>query len=168
MRKSCHIMSAVAAIIILLSTDAIPSDGKQRALEFSLQVVKTYFQKDCDGFTNYLCEQFYSLVNDGPFSNQDMKVKNNLCNMSLGCVHGNHTYQEYLDSYKVEALDKSEFMSRFPQLKEVTVFQFTEKDYLFLGHEVKKGKQNFVHDDQFIFVVRETDKGFRIIATSSY
>ena len=138
---------------------------KEQAKEFSLQIVKTYFDKDCNTFYSALSDTIYLLDDDGPFEkNSDIKEK--LCESITQSVRGEYTFQDYLDSYNVRILKKIEYENEFPTINNLQKFKPTSNDYLFVGSEVKANKDNFMWDDLLVFMVRKTENGWRISALS--
>ena len=138
---------------------------KEQAQEFSLQIVKTYFDKDCNTFYNILSDKVYLLDNDGPFE-KNSDIKKGLCESIAKGVRGEHTFQDYLDSYDVRILEKIEYENEFPRIKNLQKFKPTSKDYLFIGSKVKANKQNFMWDDLLVFMIRKTENGWKISALS--
>lgn len=138
---------------------------KEQAKEFSLQIVKTYFDKDCNTFYNALSDTVYLLDDNGPFEkNSDVKEK--LCESIKKGVRGEYKFQDYLDSYDIKILEKMKYENEFPNIKNLQKFKPTSNDYLFVGYRVKAHKDTFLWGDLLVFMVRKTENGWRISALS--
>ena len=138
---------------------------KEQAKEFSLQIVKTYFDKNCDAFYDALSDTVYLLDDDGPFE-KNSGIKKKLCESIAKGVRGEYTFQDYLNSYDVRILEKTEYETEFKVGKDLQKFKPTLNDYLFVGYKVKANKTNFMWDDLLVFMVRKTETGWKISALS--
>lgn len=142
------------------------SGDKLQAKEFSLQIVKTYSDDDCDAFYDALLDTIYLLDGDGPVE-KSSETKEILCNSHSKAFREERTYQDYLDLYEIEILEKAEYDVDYPEIESLQVFETTSDDYLFIGWETKDSQQeNFVWGDMFFFMVRKTGDGWRISALS--
>lgn len=133
---------------------------KEQAREFALKVVETYFTKDCAVFYNALDDTIYTLEDEGPFTKSDLKNIGVCSKLSKQTVKGEHSFQDYIDSYDIRVLNNSEYEVEFPQFKNFQKFNLTQRDYLFTGSEVKEGKENFMWTDPLSFVVKKRDNNW--------
>ena len=138
---------------------------KEQAKNFGIDVVKTYFNKDCDTFFDALDNKIYTLEDDPPIT-KDENLKKQLCDSLKNAVKGDHTFEEYLDSYEVKVLDKTEYEKEFPVFSSLKNFKPAENDFLFVGATPKK-PVNFMWDDLLIFMVRKEGKDFKIVVLGS-
>ncbi len=140
---------------------------KEQAKDFSLKIVKTYFDKDCNTYVKYLAETLYDLSDKrDPMSKSTItKNKKDFCDeFEREIVRGEYSIEDYLESYNIRLLDKSMYEAEFPHLSNLTEFKPTANDYLFLGNEAKRNSEHFMWDDFLIFMVSNTDEGWKISA----
>ncbi len=188
---SLLVMGTIIIIFIIGPiSEKINISKKEQAKEFSLQIVKTYFDKDCNTFYNALSDTFYSLEDDGPhektgkfsscyvlddirkpWEEQDeycktIDIKEKLCESLHEGVRGEYTFQDYLNSYNVKILEKTEYENEFPFIKNLQKFKPTSNDYLFVGYNIKANQDDFMWHDLLVFMVRMTEDGWRISALS--
>jgi hypothetical protein len=129
---------------------------KAGALEFSLKVVKTYFDNDMDEFVSYLDDEVYSLEGEGPIAKKDAEDILREDDYVADEDYPTHTYQEYLDTYDPKVLDSKEVTTEHSELigeMKALGWDYGSDDYLFMGFETKPGKEEFLWDDPLVFVV---------------
>ncbi len=137
---------------------------KEQAKNFGLEVVKTYFNKDCDAYFDALSDKIYTLEDDSPITKED-KLKERLCESIKNAVKGDHTFEEYLSSYEIRALDKAEYETEFPFLSKLKNFKASENDFLFYGAK-SKNSEKFMWDYLLVFMVRKEGKNFKVVVLS--
>ena len=135
---------------------------KEEALEFSLQVVETYFTNDMDEFKSYLDDEIFTLEGDGPLSRSEVILILDENDYVADEEYTDHTYQEYLDTYEPYVMDVDEVSQEFEGLvdnmKEIG-WDFDDDDYIFMGWETKSGDEEdgFLWDDPLAFGVTHED-----------
>lgn len=139
------------------------TDLRKEARDYSLLVVKSYFNEDCSVFYNSLSDSTLLMGKQRVYSKIEKKER--LCQSVKNAVRDKEkTYQDYLLSYKIEVLTPNEFIDKFnkPLPKHLNI---TESDFFFLGYELKEGKdrsENFIWDDMFFFMVRKENQSWTI------
>ena len=136
---------------------------KEVALAFSLRIVESYFDRDCDFFYDSIGDVIYTFDNREVHSKDEID-KEDLCGSLDSAVRGDYTYEDYLNFYNYVVLDKEEYEREYPQVGDL---QFTPDavDYLFVGSEAK-GDLKFIWDDMYAFTVANTKDGWRITGVS--
>ncbi len=138
---------------------------REEALEFSLSVVQTYFDRDCDKLYEKLDSPLYSFGKN-KLQSKNAVVKMILCNEIGSVVTGDHTYEEYLNDYDQKVLTKPQYDKEMPYLTRAKDFQPTNEDFLFVGSKRVNGEKDFIWDDFFLFVVRKTDENWKVSTLS--
>ncbi len=130
---------------------------KSQAKEFSLEIVQSYFEGDCNKYFDFWSDTLLIMDGDG-IVYKNATPKDKICKSYEKAIRTKgKTYDDYLKTYKVELLTPVELVERFK--KKLPEYYYTsEYDYFFLGFELKEGldkSKNFIWDDMFIFMVRK-------------
>ncbi|MFV0484374.1 MAG: hypothetical protein ACK5MG_09825 [Bacteroidales bacterium] len=121
-------LSALLAGLGLYARDNANQEKlRQEASEFSLSVVKTYFDEDCDKYWSFVSDSILLMDEEGTFAKEDKKDK--LCSSLKRAIRNkDKTFQDYIDTYKVEILTKEELENKIgeelPSLNRLTDFDF--------------------------------------------
>ncbi len=131
---------------------------KNEAMQFSLEVVKTFFQKNEQFYLKKVSDTLISL-NDKVYFKK--KIKDRLDRIFKDAVRDkSKTFQDYQSSYKYEVFSIQEFEKKF-KFKLSKNSKLSNLDFCFFGgiiKDSKKDSENFIWDDCFSFVVRK-EKG---------
>lgn len=143
---------------------------KEEALSFSLKIVKSYFNNDCETYFEFLEKELYIMEDNKIVNLEEIDgIKEKLCKSISKAVKGDFNYQNYLDSYNFKIMKKSEYDSEiisFEQQKNIDFSSFSSNDYLFVGYQVKEGKKSFVWDDLLLFMVKVKENKWTISGIS--
>ena len=152
-------------------------DVREKVVDFSHQVLKTMFAKDCDAYKSHLADPFLFL-SEG-FVEVDMYA-NEFCNEFDLFNKAGVTFEEYLennqiDIYKTEELDSvydennkilnfKEYLDEAIK-KEKIDYTFGENDFLVIGFRPKEGKTPInVNKDRLHFFVKKLEDGSFIVS----
>ncbi len=132
---------------------------KNEAMQFSLEVIKTFFRKD--GLNSYLekvSDTVFSLRGKTIFLKKDDRRK--ISESFKEAVRDkSKTFQDYQTYYKYEVLPIQEFIETY-NLELPKNFKTTETDFYFMGlllKDSKKNATNFIWGDCFNFMVRKVN-----------
>lgn len=136
---------------------------KMEAKEFSMFIINTYFEEDCDEFFGYLSDSIMIMDGDGIFATKGHNEK--LCSSVKKAIRDKEkTIDNYVQTYKIEMLNREELELKF-KAKLPDYYITTDFDYFFLGFELKEGveKSNpFIWDDMFMFMVRKENNIWKL------
>jgi len=130
---------------------------KEQAKEFSLKIVKTYFDNDCNQYVSYLDDKIYDLMNNEKLllSKEQLKVIDENSCFLKDIVNNGYSFQDYLNSYEIIIMDKNEYQLKHPGSKLLNSFN-SENSYLFIGLELKdKNSEDFISTGYFRFIVKK-------------
>ena len=141
---------------------------KEDALDFSLELVETYFTSDEDKFCSHLADTIYSLEGEGPITKEEAIRYIKEDKPFPGEDYSKYTIDDYLRNYRPKIMDYEDYSKRYPQLSRLSIDGWTPgaDDFLFGGHEVKPGKEGFMWDDLLIFMVTYQNGKWELIAFS--
>lgn len=140
------------------------SGTKKRAEKFALSVVKSYFEEDCEGFFAALSDSLIILDGDGVVAKVGRRER--VCeSMSRAVGDKDKSYQDYLDSYRVEMLSAKEVEERFG-IKLPDYYQPQPGDWFFIGFEPMAEFAPFIWDDMFFFMVRKEQGRWKLKGVS--
>ena len=141
---------------------------KEGALEFSLAHVETYFTGDEDKYCSHLADTIYNL-GEGlkrSFTKEEViRAIKEEKPFPYGYDYSEFTMDDYLENYSTKIMDyeeysKEEWGSVFP----IDGWTPDADDFLFLGSEVKPGKEGFIiSHDIFAFMVTYQNEKWEII-----
>ena len=144
------------------------SGTKEGALEFSLLLVETYFTGDEDRFCSHLADTLYTIEGEGSFTKEDTisAIKEDKP-FPFGRDYSEFTMEHYLENYHPEIMDYEDY-SEYPELSGLSIdgWEPDADDFLFLGYEVKLGKEGFMWDDLLVFMVTYQNGKWKYIAFS--
>jgi hypothetical protein len=156
--------------VFITIPEPTPSESgtKEGALEFSLLLVETYFTGDEDRFCSHLAGTLYTLEGEGPFTKEEAisAIKEDKPFPS-GEDYSEFTMEDYLENYHQEIMNYEDY-SEYPELSGLSIdgWEPDADDFLFLGYEVKSGKEGFVWDDLLVFMVTYQNGKWEYIAFS--
>lgn len=141
---------------------------KEEALNFSLQIVNTYFTKDYLAFISFLTPKTYTLEGEGPFDKQFVTAKLQEEPFPFGRDYSEYTLSDYLENYNPKILSFEEYALIYPHIANLNIDGWSpnEDDFLFVGYETKPGKSEFMWDDLLVFMVTCENNEWRLIAFS--
>ena len=145
------------------------SFDREGALEFSLKVVRTYFDNDMEGFISYLADELYSLEGDGPISKDELAPSISAEDHVVDEDYTMYSMEEYTEVYDPRVMDVEEVESEYPGIvssMESLGWDYGEDDYLFIGWETKSGEEGPLWDDPLSFVVSHESGEWRFKAFS--
>ncbi len=163
-------LALTITLLITLGACSIPkkvtvnsANLKDAAKDFSLSIIKSYFNEDCYMVYTSVSDSILLLDGDGIIAKKGKEDK--ICQSLKKAVRDKEkSFQDYLVFYNVEILTPNEIYVRFNRpLPEY--YKLTESDFFFLGYELKKGKDhadNFIWDDMFVFMVRKENGVWKI------
>lgn len=127
---------------------------RAEAKKFSLEIVKSYFQGNCETHYNIISDSVIILDGDGIVEKKNFKDK--LCESFNSAVRNkSKKYKNYLDDYIIEIYTPQELLDK-KGAKLPDYYVPTETDYFFFGYKQKdETKEDFIWDDMFIFMVRK-------------
>ena len=147
-----------------------PEPIEDAALDFSLAVVETYFTGDADKFCSFLADTFYTLEGEGPITKEEaISIIKEDKPFPFGEDYSEFTMEDYLETYRPKIMDYGEYTKEYPEeLSSLSIdgWKPDADDFLFLGHEVKTGKEGFMWDDLLVFMVTYQNKKWEFIASS--
>jgi len=158
-----NLLAQKKAPTISSSTISTPiTKQKAKALAFGQNLVKAYFNGNCQIIANSLATQVIAMESGQRFSITP-QLKADFCNESPIRNDIQVNYQMYLDNYKPIVMDKEEFASKYPQRQQMYMLQ--ADDIFFNGANLLPKKQElFSASDMAMFILRPTANGFEIIA----
>lgn len=135
---------------------------KAKALAFGQDLIKAYFDGNCQIVANSLAAQVIAMESGQQFSISP-QLRTDFCKENPIRNDIQVNYQMYLDSYKAEVMDKEEFASKYPQRQQM--YNLQAGDIFFNGANLLPKKQElFSASDMAMFILRPTSNGFEIIA----
>ena len=139
---------------------------KEGALEFSLAQVETYFTGDEDKFCSHLADTIYFVEEGGVSITKEELISMIKENKPFtGYDYSEFTMDDYLENYSTKIMDyeeysKEEWGSVFP----IDGWTPDADDFLFVGFEVKPGKEGFMILDELVgFMVTYQNEKWEII-----
>jgi hypothetical protein len=147
-----------------------PEPTEDAALDFSLAVVETYFTGDADKFCSYLADTLYTLEGEGPFTKEEaISIIKEDKPFPFGKDYSEFTMEDYLENYRPKIMDYREYSKEYPELSSLSIdgWKPDADDFLFLGYEVKRGKEGFMWDDLLGFMVTYQNKKWEFIVFGS-
>ena len=141
---------------------------KKDALDFSLELVETYFTSDEDKFCSHLADTIYSLEGDGSITKKEAISSIKGSDFPFGEDYSKYTMDDYLRNYRPKIMDYEDYSKKYPGFSRLSIDGWTPDadDFLFLGHEVKTGKEGFMWDDLLVFMVTCQNGKWEFIASS--
>jgi len=161
-----------------------PENAKEEAKAFSLNIIESYFKKDCNTLYNSISDTLLVLGKGDKLIKGESKVeveeigtdiskhlnKHNIClAVNKAIKDKSKTYQDYLNTYEPLVYNKSELLELikkpFP-----SSFKIEANDLFFLGMKLKEGvdrKHDFIWDDLFIFMLRKENGDWKVKAMES-
>ena len=142
---------------------------KEGALEFSLLLMETYFTGDEDKYCSHLADTIYNLGEGLKRSFTKEEVISAIKEekpFPYGYDYSEFTMDDYLENYSTKIMDyeeysKEEWDSVFP----IDGWTPDADDFLFLGFEVKPGKEGFIiFDNIFGFMVTYQNEKWEFIS----
>lgn len=137
----------------------------KQALDFSLKMVKHYFEEDCEAAYAMMADSMLTIDGDGVFAKAPLKER--LCKGIKKAIRDkDKSYQDYLNTYNPSVLDSKALQEKFPKLNYPDYYTPLPNDRFFLGFEFKEGvskDKNFIWDDLFFFVIRKTGNQWKMI-----
>ena len=144
-----------------------PEPTEDAALDFSLAVVETYLTGDADKFCSFLADTLYTLEGEGPITKEEAisAIKEDKP-FPFGNDYSEFTMEDYLENYRPKIMDYGEYTKEYPELSSLSIdgWKPDADDFLFLGHEVKTGKEGFMWEDLLGFMVTYQNKKWEFIA----
>lgn len=140
---------------------------KEGALEFSLAHVETYFTGDEDKYCSHLADTIYNLgEGQSSFTKEEViSFIKEIKPFPFGYDYSEFTMDDYLENYSTKIMDYEEYYKEewdrgFP----IDGWTPDADDFLFLGYEVKPGKEGFIIFNQiFIFMVTYQNEKWEFI-----
>ena len=133
----------------------IAEHNEMAAKEFSISIIKAYFEEDCDKVFEVMSDSILIMDGDGIFSPKGHEEK--LCESIKRAIRDKEkTLENYIETYKIEMLTRTELENKF-DARLPDYYKTTDLDYFFIGFELKEGftkKEDFIWDDMFVFMVR--------------
>ncbi|MFC1801423.1 hypothetical protein ACFLZB_03085 [Nanoarchaeota archaeon] len=161
MKKIISILLLISVLMMSLTACSYEVETKPKltekaqAKEFALDVIQSFFDNDCEAFKSYLYEYVYSFEGEELIRVADFEDE--VCGDFSNVVRGDHTFEDYLEAYEIRILEKDEYMEEFPDLATLDDLELSQRDYLFIGFELKdKNAEGFMWDDVLIFMVSNT------------
>ncbi len=131
---------------------------KNEALQFSLEVVKTYFQDDCNAYLNKISDTI--ILISGQSFYQKNKIKTRLCESFAKAVEvKSKKFNNYQEIYKYEVISIKDFFLK-NNLKSTKYLKPIDSDFLFAGGNIKDSKsisESFIFNDMYFFMVRKVN-----------
>ena len=150
MKKTLLAISIITAMILLSGCisegeDLVDEDPcKEGAMQFSLEVLQTFFDNDLNAFLNLLSDEVYSMEGEGPYSKTDVEGFLSSDEDLMGAGYTAYTMEEYESTYDPRILDEGEMNTEFPGILDdmkVLGWDFGENDFVFLGYETFDGTE---------------------------
>ncbi len=131
-------------------------DLKQEAKDFSLSIIKSYFDEDCNKVFVSMSDSIL-LIDSGEILAK-IDIENEICQSLRKAIRDKEkSFKDYTEFYNIEILTPIEIYKKFNR----TIPEYykpTDSDFFFIGYELKEGKDradNFIWDDMFVFMVRK-------------
>lgn len=148
------------SIILILSLNSLlfcqkdQNSLKQEAKNFSLEIVKSYFQGSCEKYYDLMSDSVIILDGDGIVEKKNFKDK--ICESFTSAIRNkSKNYKNYTDDFIIEMYTPQELLDK-KGIKLPDYYIPTETDYFFFGNTLKdKTKKKFIWGDMFIFMVRK-------------
>lgn len=146
------------------SVKSVNVDLKQEALEFSKQLVRSYFLRDCSLIQQSLSPEVFTFKSAVTITEE---ARNKLCeSVKRAVTDSTKSFDDYLASYKMEFFSKSELEAKF----KVTLpshYDSSNEEFYFIGFELKPEVKiyKFVSERLFALLIRKNQgkwevKGF--------
>lgn len=144
-------------------------DPEAEALDFSLQVVETYFTQDYAAFRTMLAPAIYTLEGEGPMTPEDVDAWHaREPPWPAGRDYSGHSMEEYLEVYAPRVLTIEAAQAEHPEFAQMSWdgWEPDEDDYVFIGWETKPDQEPFLWDDLLAFAVTHESGEWRFKAFS--
>lgn len=140
-----------------------PIDGelKAEATEFSMQLVRSYFNRDCALFQKSLATEFLTFKE--PVILRDVHMTK-ICKSLLHAVtDSSKTFTDYLNTYKMDLLSRAELEAKM-KTKLPAHFNTTDVEFYFLGFELMQpgSTKKFIQNDMYALVLRKIDGKWQV------
>ena len=138
--------------------------NRVEALDFSLELVETYFTGDENKFCSHLADTLYTLEGEGPITKEEAISSIKGRDFPFGEDYSKYTIENYLKNYRPKIMDYEDYSKLFSL--SINGWEPDADDFLFLGYEVKSGKEGFMWDDLLSFMVTYQNGKWEFIAFS--
>lgn len=169
MKKYLSIITSALCVLTINSSSAQSAEKlRTEALEYSLNIVESYFGDDCQPMLSTMTDSLFILEE---MEYTELKGKEDkLCESHAGAIRDkDKTYQDYLSYYKTRVLSVEEFVTESKKHNHENLV-FPDDSFIFFGWELNEGKSRedyFIWDDMFAFVVSKVDGEWRIIGIAT-
>ncbi|MEM4756160.1 MAG: hypothetical protein QW594_03430 [Candidatus Woesearchaeota archaeon] len=140
-------------------------DMKNEAVAFALEIIHAYTTNDCERIYAALHDPLYSLDDVPPVPKSE--IKESLCHgITHALFDGPVSYTDYLHLFKPTVYEYPVFMAKYPFFSTLTTFEPQAHDYYFVGYLPYRpeDRDKIISYEYFVFLLRKTDEGWRIIA----
>lgn len=128
---------------------------KKEAMEFSMQLVRSYFIKDCSVLQIALAPEVFTVKQQYSITNE---LKAKLCESIVTAItDSTKTFNDYLANYKIELVSKAELEAKF-KMSLPAHYNSTAEEFYFLGFEKMPGSKvaSFISARLFALLIRKT------------
>ena len=178
-----HKKFLLSLIVILLSCKADKPATKEGAIEAFKEIIKTYYDKDCEKYLSFWADSVSTLNKDTNLKFPSSLLtggKKSKCTHFDKVTETTKTYENYLKNYSIEAVSYSEFkfgnrdslLRKWDAIKKsnggwtlmyISIFNkyYGPNDVLVIG-DVPKGSSEYMYGP-FLYLLRKTNDGWKII-----
>lgn len=135
---------------------------KAAAFDFGKQIIKAYFDQDCNAITSTFDTSLISME-----SGQSVTINNQMiqgfCSESPLRQDMRLNYSMYEANYSPEIMNFKEYSNAYPT--RASLYNMQQGDYFFNGINLNAGATElFRYSDMAAFIIRKTTTGYKIIA----
>ena len=179
-------MKRIFIVLILFSSIFLNAQtDKDKAKTAFMEIIECYFMKDCNKFYSYVGDSI-AHFGDHFITTKKMIVKKELCNKFDTIIKKTINKKNYLEKYHIDVFSYKEFSTITPKsindymienqyssgsgaLSAVNVHKklYNENDFLVIGDLPAIKKYENTIGTSYIFVLRKTARGFKIIGSAS-
>ena len=173
-------ITIIFLVILHLSGFSQKTD-RDKAKDVFIEIVECYFKKDCNKFYSYFGDSVTNFGNHF-ISTKKMTVKKDLCIKFDTIIKKTINKEIYLEKYNIDVFSYKEFSSATQKFlndymienqyssgvaalssMKVNKKLYSESDYLVIGDIPKIKKYENAIGSRYIFVLRKTAMGWKII-----
>lgn len=146
------------------TSKTIKSELKKEAMEFTRQLVESYFEGNCSLLQQSLANEIFTFEKVITVTNE---INQKICqSVKTSVIDSTKTFKDYELIYKIELFSKTEVEAK-AKSKLPVHFNTTQDEFYFLGFEQKAltTTTNFISNRLFALLIRKVDgkwlvKGF--------
>ena len=145
------------------ATPVKPTNGglKKEALDFSMQLVRSYFAQDCSVLQQAMPDEIFTFKG---VVNLTEDSRSKICESVIRAVKDqNKTFEDYVANYQTMLLSRAEVEAKAGATLPAH-YNITDAEFYFLGYEQKPGvsSPDFISTRMFILLIRKVEGRWQV------